>query len=305
MNQRFALHIGLPKCGSTFLQNVFFASHPDIDFLGPFAGRPEFDALWQYFRRTHEGEWDEARMQDLATQAGLYGDAGGRLRVVSRENIGAPDKIPMPVIAERCRDMFPGALILLIVREPVALVESMYLQLAKSFGPAEPYISFEDWWKREFKMGSASLYLGRLRYQYVAELFADRFGKDALCILPFETFAENKSEFFAAVCGFLDVSPLSSDVISGRNGIVNPRVTDVDLRLRRFESGPLRHLVPALRRMVPVGIRRTLKGLAAKPATAGISNSIRNDIRDLFLSENPHFKNDWGIDYEMPPLVQS
>jgi len=108
----------------------------------------------------------------------------------------------------------------------------MYLQSAKKFGPQRPYISLHDWWAHEAPLKSQSRYLSRLQFSEIGELFVSYFGRENVCILPFETFVENKQAFFESLCQYLHLNPWNISQ-GGGDRIINRRIDNVELLVHR------------------------------------------------------------------------
>ena len=137
---RVLLHVGLPKTGTTALQNEVFPKIAGIDYLGPkgavglddrrgVAGNLVIEALKHRTRPLAEGEIgprvrrarDWLRRLDgtlLLSEEGLTSNS--RARVLGYD--------PVPLMPAAIRTLLPEAEIVLVLREPTDWVASMLLQ---------------------------------------------------------------------------------------------------------------------------------------------------------------------------------
>jgi len=151
----------------------------------------------------HSAKWVKAcRLGEAAFTSTVD---GAELKLLSRENIGIDGEVSVAAKAERLRGVFHNAQIIIVVREPVALVESSYLQYAKGFGAKYPYVSVADRWDQQDSNGNASSVRARLQYQKLADIYSRHYGKKCVCVLKFEEFAHDLAAFFDSLCGFLGV----------------------------------------------------------------------------------------------------
>lgn len=296
-SREIAIHIGLPKCGSTYLQRVFFPSHSGINYLGPFHANPEVDELWRYLTKTTDADWDKTKARRMAE---VVLDSAGEnkgVKVLSREDIGINWKIGYTEKADRIRTVFPEARIIVIVRDPVAFIESSYLQYAKGFSGKHAFVSFPEWWDDQVGPGGTLQIRSRLQYQKIVDLYARYYGHERVCVLPFEQFTHEHNVFFTRLCGFLGVSAWDGAADGRSTVVVNPRVSNVDLVRSRFDHGFAGIGLSLARRVVPPTIRSRLRGLVSKPATLTVPDRIRREIIDIYRRENGDFAQDWGILY--------
>lgn len=298
-NRPIAIHIGLPKCGSTYLQERYFPAHPEIDYLGPFNGHSEIDQLWKLVTSARHDEWDAAQASTLLASALKPTSDTGKIAVISRENFGINAAVGFREKAQRLHEVAPAASIIIVVREPVALIESIYLQQAKGFGIKRSFMSFSDWWEAESRLGWSSRIVSRLQYAQLANHYAHLFGEGRVRVLPFEDFARHRQTFFDSLGAFLGVGRWDGNADPKADSVANPRLSNADLFLTRFRSGPLGRAMPILRRLVPSAAKTRLR----RPASVVVSSDVRSEILRFYREANEDFAARWGIDYCAPEGV--
>lgn len=143
-------HIGLHRCGSTFLQQCVFAQHPEIN------------CGWNYqvtytVRRLQEYPFDFDRMQfrnDLKAAVITEQKDSGKVWVISHEGFsgemftGVGGRCSLEVL----HSLFPRAKIILVIREPYSMLYSLWAYyvgfggtlsfgkfLSSRVSPAQPY----------------------------------------------------------------------------------------------------------------------------------------------------------------------
>ncbi|MFC3215831.1 hypothetical protein [Novosphingobium panipatense] len=121
------IHIGFHKTASTLLQQALFA-RPDLGFERPYNDRKFIQA--DFVRR---GPFDGVPIERQVEYRRVAQEAAeaGRTLVISHERLsGYPGTgaFDGPIIAQRLKETFPDARILVFVREQLELIASYYLQ---------------------------------------------------------------------------------------------------------------------------------------------------------------------------------
>lgn len=130
------------------------------------------------------------------------------------------------LIAERLSRLFPDAKILIIIRNQMGALESMYSFLVPQMGKninlsyGRPSVaSFEEWIKEQEAFFCRSYILTLKYYEFISKYWS-LFGKENVTIGLFEDLVESPESFFGRVAGFLDVEALElpkADAVPRRN----------------------------------------------------------------------------------------
>ena len=195
------LHIGYHKAASTVLQDqMFFA--PDGCFLAPVAEPRHI--LVERFVLPQPMSFDPVRTRHHYRDLRRRADAAGRTFVLSHERFsGYPPSggFDSSIIAARLHRTFPDARVLIVVREQLASIYSMYLQyitdgggmtLTEYLRPPQRYFKRAPGFSVEF-----------YRYHRLVGLYRQLFGADRVLCLPFELLPADPAAFQARIYRFL------------------------------------------------------------------------------------------------------
>jgi hypothetical protein len=261
------LHIGLPKTGTTLLQSRLFPRHPEIGYLGKHLGEggavrggPAPARLIGQVLRRPFGDWDprRARARFDAEVAPLRDR--GRLLLWSSEDLTVGSRARRRARAERLFALLGPSRVLLTVRHPVHLMESLYLQLVRAqvvgrsarLGRRWAVPTPEAWLEAHAARPEGGA-LGHLDYAETLRIFEGVFGPDSVRVLVFEELVNTPRVFIRALCSHLQIE--AADAIAATEGARrNDRWTQtqfdrlVALHVSRLGRGAVR--------FSPVGLRR-------------------------------------------------
>jgi len=215
------IHIGMPKCGSTWLQKHFFnrrhgyhrcygplESH--IAFISP---RP-FDWMPpQNIEPERAGKWrvPVITCEALAGNPLTGGDNG-------------------EIILHRLHKTLPQARILIVIREQRAMLRSIY-QLLVNWGC--PY-SIDLLFKNKLAGNTPRFSPDYLCFDRQIRAYQNAFGKDKVLVLPMELFQRQANTFLQSINDFCDVDrdrfPISADTSKREN----PTRSLASLEYKRF-----------------------------------------------------------------------
>jgi hypothetical protein len=222
-------HVGLHKTGSTWLQSRIF-ENPESGFvdIASVIGRRE---LLDLFVRVSDLDFDASVAMGAVAPAVDRARAAGLVPVLSHERLsgyspaGSFDRV---LIADRIRQVFPDVKVLIVVREQVSLIDSMYGQYVTDGGSLG---------LSRFLRGAPAR-VGRMPgFDYDIYCFDNLvagyrrlFGHDRVLALPFEGIQADMPRFLGAIAEFAGVDPWLPDVDES----VNARHPVPVQGLRRF-----------------------------------------------------------------------
>jgi len=185
MSRPVLLHIGLPKTGTTSLQHHLWARHPDVCLLGKplLAQDPRQRRLIMAILRLERLEYAQAlpALRDDLLPALL--DRPGRSVVLSEEELSTGTlgaRVCRLTIADRLAELFPGARVLIGLREPVGAIERFL----------EERLALPE-------MASG---LHALRVDELFGLYADRFGASAITVIDQADLSSTPEATVRAIC---------------------------------------------------------------------------------------------------------
>ena len=334
------IHIGAHKTASTLLQRYLFAFHPQVEYLGKFpgkisqfadrrfrdehikamvapmlAGRLDRTGLEKCRQIFQEHVWPQAT-ESSATEAGAGAGAGGgdveagaRVAIWSNEDLCADTIECRKDRAENFLDIFGPAKIMVVIRNPLTMAESIYFQRLRNRQirtdtPADQvgrFFDFEHWFDHIWPTDEERM-KGSVDYAQTIRLYSELFGADSIGIFLYEQLIEDADRFIRTVCEFIGIDPDRAVGLMAQKQ-ANLRWTHAQVqKLKRIESSSLRL---ALFRRSPVRFRRWMLGmgpfgLGAKGpgAQADIPDRCRQRIVELTREGNQYLVEQWGVPLE-------
>jgi len=258
------IHIGYPKTASTTLQeSVFKVCENNICYIGWPQDRDCAESRNIIHRITDlEGYEYGLYRADLKNKLASY--SNGRQILLSDESLAVGSSLPGKVcrlsIANRLKNLIPESKVLIVVRNQVDLLKSLFLQQLRGASGCY-YKNWDDWLKRQFEFSDLSSWLTVLRFDETYKIYADLFGRENITVLLFEDMLADQLSFFKGVSSFLDGLLDEKEVHRlFMESHANSRVTDVELFLRRIS-----------------------KHILFKNVALGISPWLKNILRDMVL----------------------
>lgn len=182
------IHIGCHKCGSTFIQDEVLPRLRRARAAwcsdGPYGGRFRKLAK-EFFALVHcDDLYFEGALRENVYGAIRRGLGGGEADVLSWEGLSGHHTFVLGQgyqirhTAHRLHDIFPEAGILILIRNQRDFLRSYYKD-DLVFGFSAP---FEAWleWRKRYHM------LNYPRYSHLIATYQEVFGRDQVCVLPFE-----------------------------------------------------------------------------------------------------------------------
>jgi len=289
------LHVGFHKCGSTTLQADLLHRHPGIDYLGEPREEPRSTEAIRIVRDSCYVELRKRVPYDLERiralwQAALSDVQPGKVPVFSKESLTQPEFYESPDdrrLPRRLREVVGDARILIVTRNQLRLIESLYLFQAKGIHvePVEQWLESRDGAFRQY------------RFHTVAKSFAAEFGRENVMILPFEDLKADAKSFARRVCAFVGVDgEKGAALISGqhRNRRVSQRYQAYS-RLRKSLG-----LYLPIGSLLPKSVRLRFNNFIMGGADARIElpQSWVAKMEEYFRDDNRMLARDWGVPVE-------
>lgn len=239
------LHVGMPKAASTWLQEAFFAHHPQLTVLGTVAGAGDVHHRFrQEVRRLVRGgdlsadvEAFRVGIEGLAVQRQAQrrqlGRSGERVGVSSEILAGDwPTGRNTRFLAQSLARCWPQAKVVFVLREQQRLLESSYQEYVRQggtqglgafvFGPG---------------VSRGTVHDEALRSTHVVEycklapkvaLYQECFGRDRVHVTCMERLAQDPAAFVADLAAFLGI-----DAVSPPPQRTNPQLSPAALAVLR------------------------------------------------------------------------
>ncbi|MEQ8464912.1 sulfotransferase domain-containing protein [Coleofasciculus sp. E1-EBD-02] len=272
-NTRILIHIGYPKCASSWLQQVMFADK-QTGFLAYWGAKSKiakkqfvnssdssFDA--DTLRRTFKSGLQEATQQNL-------------IPVLSNEHLSGDlmRKSWKKEVADRIYKTFPEARILVIIREQKSILLSAYGQCIK-FGMTPTIEEFFGTIPTDKKPANDSNPIFKLdfvKYDSLIEHYQNVFGQENVLVMPFELLKKDQQSFAQNILNFSG----SIGNLPEKEVIKNPGYRGGKLVVKR----QLNFLFPLYNRM-GMHITGKLSAAADKLIPASIHERIENQWKQF------------------------
>ncbi len=228
--------VGAPRCGTTSLHSLL-AQHPDI-YMSP-VKEPHFfarDVNQRY--EEHLGRRIPSLYKDLDRYLRLFDNAGGR-KIRGESSVYY---LYSRVAAEEIKRFDPAAKIVILLREPVDFLHSLYGRLrsmgdetAKTF---EEALELEDARRRGERLPGTVRFPELLFYSRYAqfaeqiELYRRVFSPDQVLVLLLEEYRAERERTYSRVLDFLEVAPLPPSGQEQKNPHQEPRSLRLTVFLR-------------------------------------------------------------------------
>ena len=237
------IHIGYPKCASTYLQRVVFPRLGNFSNFGNGSGPgiTHKETAFLYHR-----DMDPERYRSVVDQCMVPSSEPKPHRILSTENyvelpflgfernfgqvarVKGIDLTPYDhrneVICENLFRTWPEAYILIIIREPLSWAVSRY----------------DHWYRRDLIDGTLDSRLDALgeSYDLLVRRYMKRFGSEHVRVVPYEWLNSAPERFLRAVTGFIDPE-FDSKIPNVRLNASPPSAAEVEYRRAQYK---LNHL---------------------------------------------------------------
>jgi len=222
---RSCIHIGLAKTATKMLQKRLFRNHPGIKLFG-FA----YDCKRQRFLsrngQVKSGLADlldkQVKNADRSEMCALMAKAVGRSKAANLVPLWSWERLSLGVPGRRraraqyLRDVIGPARIIVVLRHPVSLIESVYFQVIERYhiGAVTQslwmrlkrppwYPTFEQWVATA--KPSQLLPVNHIDYGRTIRFYEECFGRENIHILLFEQLEEDPEGFIRQLCSIIGV----------------------------------------------------------------------------------------------------
>ncbi len=243
------IHIGMPKAASSSLQLGLLTACPLWAYVGSFSeqdpeGIRRNISKWErracvalnYLITAEEIQY---RKQDAANRRLFGRDAPQKLPlVISEEQITASHYftsdtpyVDRGLIACRLKEILPNANILLIIRNQLTLLPSLFGQMQRH--GSTTCRSFSQWVNMQLmreKEGIASA-LAIADYHGIYQRYVELFGNEKVTVVLFEDYIKGEVEMFRKVIAPLQLDWSEVKPFVRFDVFRNPRVTQIELKL--------------------------------------------------------------------------
>lgn len=312
------VHIGMPKTATKTLQWRLFAEHSEIYYLGRYDG-PAFKAEHRKYvacrDQTVLGIMNEIAYENFLSPdiprctTELEGylqehNPDGKLVVWSWESYCTDIAKNRLARCKNLKALFGEARIVVGIRNPLKLLESAYFQQLKRDnigahyrkGKAPFYTSIEKWIKKNHLNDIHD----HLQYAETIRMYTEHFGRDKICVLPFELLLADQHRFYTQLCEFMGIG-LDEALPLVQHNVDNTRWSTCQLeRLKNIsestnERFQFRFASKAQRRAMLDLARDGSPAAPGEKARAPIPATLQNDILEHTREGNLWLEQTFGL----------
>jgi hypothetical protein len=222
------IHIGLAKTGTTSLQRSVFSRHSQILYLGKYWDDSYVThPLHRLARQNPKGfDFRETRVR-FEEMIGNGAETGLQKRIclLSEEALTGYRTFNPAICADRAHEMFPQANILLVLRQPIDWLMSMYFfRLGLRF--PETLDGFDRWLTAGLVGSGVGTDMGILHIGAIVRKWVELQGRDRIKIMFYEEFRANAEDFVSEMGRALDIDPVEANALyQAGNKFAKSRIT--------------------------------------------------------------------------------
>lgn len=228
------IHIGVPKTGTSTLQERVFPNHPQITFLG-WSCSSAVEGFSECLYGDSIYENDEA-FEACAERMEQYLAENEGAVLFSREHL-THEKYNKGLFATRLKRIFGDAKIILTIRRQSEWIASSYVWYVRSIrrpwrggfpSTLESYLQ-SNWANRSHSR------FATCDYASIARAYEREFGKERVGVFLFEEMVSNPERFNEKLCKFIGVEPDTANA-GPWYADTNPRMTIRQYRFWRWRT---------------------------------------------------------------------
>lgn len=210
------IHVGYPKNASTTLQTDVFPKIKNTIYMGrsydtqhPFISKEFSEAMYSiWMQDSIDFSFEEVSRKIDSAMSNVNGQT--ERTIISSEGF-ANNFVDRGIIANRLNKFFPDAKILIVIRNQMDALLSMYSFLVCQMGRnvnisyGRPSVrSFAQWIQDQEEYLGRSFITTLMYYEFFSQ-YKSLFGNDNVTVLFFEELANSPELFFAKLATFLDL----------------------------------------------------------------------------------------------------
>lgn len=219
------VHVGLHKTGTTWLQDLVFPSHPQLNVFTPNHG-PSRELIIRHFWAS-EDEYNRNEAESQFRSLILANQKEDCIMGISDELLTGPfyDDSLTQIIADRILGVFGRTKIILTLRNPIRYINSSYtLYIIRCPGRG---LNLRDY--VTIRKGFGSGFIRKLNYANLLETYFARFGRENVCVLPYELLVSSPREYLREIQLFLGISEFPENPIISQKSNQSLSVVAVEL----------------------------------------------------------------------------
>ena len=230
MTAEIFFHIGFPKTASTTLQKSIFENYPGLirsyDIGGIIIKREEL---------VFESEFDNIKKNIVEPM-----QKQSEKLVISDEAFATGDQVQSLVgrmtIAQRIERLFPSAKIIVVIRQQLDIIRSLYCQRAKNVdGDFSSLTRFVPWLESNWKNRKYYSDFHNYLYYDLIAYYQRLFGGGNILVLFFEELKNDSNSFYEKISNFMRLD-LNQVIRLTQNKHENKRLTEKRYNFQKLKN---------------------------------------------------------------------
>ena len=209
MNNQPIIHVGYPKAASTTLQCNLFFEHSEINYLSVRSPiHKENFQIDENLRKSYKNlvtlngiEYHHSNTRNFFNDVIKKYMSSEKRNLFSSEELLNQDLVDNYLKAYRLKEIFPNAKIIIVLRNQVDLLRSIYDMRC---GYGDRYIAFDKWLEMDLKHFNTKI-SGGLKFHETVAFYQELFGKHNVEVLLFEELLESINSFAHKLSAFIDI----------------------------------------------------------------------------------------------------
>lgn len=295
------LHVGLPKTGTTTLQQAIFPNHSQIFYLGKFFRTSiergclsnDVHEVLQPLFWGHKKAFDTKETKRLCREKIFPQVSEDKCLLVSYEVLGNRPTRTFRRMLERAKEVFGSCRILFVLRNPLTQIPSEYLQNVEG-GFIDPnrrewmdtrcFLDIETWFAKKnmtrAKGGAVNDRGPFFSSNYIQNIQAsiELLGKENVGVFLFEELQRQPEKYYRSIAQFIGIDPDEAFLLSQQKHL-NKRITQGELEKIRqlYSSFWIRALLPLLSKRLRRGLLLTA-AKSSRPAKVELASEFQGKI---------------------------
>lgn len=293
MKREIYIHIGMPKTGTTALQKNFFNAIGELNHLSRENAEITENLLHPITDREpleYNNKMDDFKdyvFNNLMKEEGKY--------LISSEALCSGSshdgKVDRYLIAHRLKELFPDAVIILVLREQREIIKSVFKQMLKF--QISPGTSFREWLDNEYSKLHCTSILHYFQYDKIINLYNDLFD-GRLKVLLYEDFISDHNTFLKKFCEIFDIK--SDDVV----GNYDDKVENLSITKRKVFVNRIVNKAPLLEQVasrLPLQFKNLINKLISggEPVPTIYTEKDEEVLAELYKAGNESIESTIGL----------
>ncbi|PLY10501.1 MAG: hypothetical protein C0626_05870 [Arcobacter sp.] len=242
------IHIGMPKTGTTFLQQEVFEELTDVKYFLHHTDNPIMNFIHELiYTNTYLIDILDERKRSIDNYLCTIKEKKVLISVEGLIGDSFNNYYPLKNIAEALKHVFPKSKIIFTIRKQDDLLESAYLYSLYEghYKTVSQFLNYKKGTFESFKLlreYGVNVDIHSLNYLKMVYVYEVLFSKESICLLPYELMKSNQRIFIEKICNFIGVKVVYPSTKKYSNKSFSLLSAKIAFLLNRFRANGLNSL---------------------------------------------------------------